>query len=140
MSAEVQVAVVNEALKLSDMFRQNAAMRHGIPRVNGPERINRLEESQTAPAQPAVTPTHTEAADTPSPSGAVAAADTRSRSLLSRAAPFLVGGALASAVPAGWMLGDYFHADDPPDVVQPADGDLLQWLQRNGRHLPEGWQ
>lgn len=144
MSAELQVAVTNEALELSHMFRQNAALKHGIPDCHGAERISKAESPEPVIVQTAPAPEPAPAVDkSPSP-GLGAAQPAQQASLLRRAAPFLATAAVAAGVP----LLALWHPNSnsappaaPPSVVQPStstDGSLLQWLQDKGEHLPEG--
>ena len=143
MSASVQEAVANEALELSWLFRQNAALKNGLPDCK--------KNTVTLPEQNAnesISVTRTEsttaveaANKSPSP-GEGAAAEPKS-SLLRRAAPLLLGTAIG-AVPTTLLL---WPKTQPPPAPTPQvepvkDGDLLQWLQSQGRHLPGGeqWQ
>lgn len=144
MTAELQTAVANEALELAYQFRQNAALKHGLPdcrryALQGKPETTPPERKETNAADA----TATEAAGraTPSPGGGVATQP--AQSLWRRAAPFLLTAATGSAVPlaAYWAL-----EKEPPPITQPApaaptDGSLLQYLQDQGKHLPEGvWQ
>lgn len=150
MSA-VQEAAANTVFRIANLFEQNCALKHGLPKVGGPDRISDVKPEP--PPEPQVSqdlaallisklPAATAANNSPSPSGAVAAADA-GHSLLRRAAPFLIGGALASAGPMGWILNSYLNQ---PEITQPAetgvkDGSLLQYLEDGGYHLPGGgWQ
>jgi hypothetical protein len=139
MSAEVQKAAINEALELSYLFRQNAALHNGLPDCKR-NTVNNLDEPK--PVEPPVVnitnqiPSATAASDPPSSGSTVA--DTVKSSLLRRAAPWLLGGAATiggSALSAWWA-----NRDKPAAVEQVNDGSLLQWLQDNGKHLPEGEQ
>jgi hypothetical protein len=144
MSAAVKEAAVNEALELSYLFRQNAALRHGVPKCSGPQRVGGLKDDE--PKTPVVNitnkiPAASAANESSSPGGG--AADTVKRSLLRTAAPFLLSAVVGSGVgPAAWWL---LKKDEPPPVVQPAEpdsGSLLQYLQDQMLHVPEGeqWQ
>lgn len=135
MSTEVAKAAVNEALELSYLFRQNAALKHGLPHCDK-QKVDSVGES--APSINAVTevPAAPAATDSPSP-GSTAAAAVKS-SLLRRAAPWLLGGA---ATIASGALGAWLASGDSTTVIEQAnDGLLLPWLEENGKHLPEDQQ
>ncbi len=143
MSA-VSEAAANTVLRIANLFEQNCALKHGLPKVGGPDRIDKMESPQPPPvAPPAVNitnniPAPPPAMESPSPSGSGVAGQS---SLWRRAAPFLITAA-AGAAGAGVPLGvwSYLRSDSQPTLQQ--DGDLLQELQRRGHHLPEGtpWQ
>ncbi len=146
MSAELKTAIVNEALDLSNMFKQNCALKHGLPQVNSNRVTSLPDDPKQEPPVVNITnniPAATAATNTPSPgAGAV---ETVKQSLLKTAAPFLLSAAVGSAaVPAYWWLTQ----DEKAPVVQeetapqPRDGSLLQYLQDQGLHLKEGspWQ
>ncbi len=143
MSAELQTAVANEALELSQMFRQNAALKHGLPDCRQAERITDIGDNPP-PAPPVVNITNqipAAPAATNSPSPGLGAAQAQGSSLLSRAAPFLLTTAgLLGGGGIGLGINSLMHKP-ATTAEQPAakDGDLLQWLQTQGRHLPEGW-
>lgn len=149
MSAEVRTAVVNEALEISNMFKQNCALRHGLPEKPTKQQVGRLTPDppvqvnvenkipvpevrieNNIPAAPA-------ASNSPSP-GATVAAETGKRSLVKTVAPWLLSAAAGFGVPpAYWWLtkGEEAPATSPDE---PQDGLLLPWLEDQGRHLPEG--
>ena len=137
----LQEALANEVLEHSHMFRQNAALNRGLPSCSPAQTVSLPDEKPAPPAPPIVhvyTPEASTATAT-SLQGATGAAPTASRSLLKAAAPWLLTAAGAGGLAAG---ANYFMKDKPPaPVVQPADkdGDLLQYLQSRGAHLPEGW-
>lgn len=140
MSADVAKAAINEALELSYAFRQNAALKNGLPDCQK----NRIENLTVPKQEPPIVnitnqiPAAPAATDTPSPGATVAA--TVKGSLLRRAAPWLLGAVAPFAGAAlGYMLGD---KDKTPVIQQNPDGSLLQYLEDNGQHLsePDQWQ
>ena len=139
MSAELQTAIANEALELSHMFRQNAALKHGLPDVRGAERIASLDTEPAPKAEPPVVnitnqiPAAPAATSSPSPGTAAAPAGS---SLLRKAAPFLIAGGLLG--PAGYAAHALLNPATPPATQTEQDGSLLQALQDKGLHLPEG--
>jgi uncharacterized protein HemX len=144
MSAELKTAVVNEALDLSHMFKQNCALKHGLPEIHS-NRISKLTDDPPAKQEPPIVnitnniPAAPAATNTPSPGAG--AADAVKQTLLGKAAPFLLSAAIGSAaVPAYWWLTQDEKAPVVQDATepQPRDGDLLQFLQSQGMHLPEG--
>lgn len=143
MSAAVQTAAINEALELSHMFRENSALRHGLPRCPAAQRIDELtDEPQPDPKPPVINITNNIPAANAASSSSLGtdAAVTTGRSLARAAAPYLLTALGAGGLAAG---ANYFLADEPtpPPVVQAAapQGDLLQYLETEGYHLPEGW-
>lgn len=148
MSAAVREAVLNEALDLSYAFRQNAALKHGLPdckqnRIANlpPEPAPQVNITNQIPAPEVKVENKIEAASAapsnPSPGQSTVAADTsRVKSLARTAAPWLIGMAAGSGLPAaGWWLT---KDNAPPPIVQQDDGSLLQHLEDQGFHLPEG--
>ena len=142
MSAELQTALVNEVLDLSHMFKQNCALKHGLPEVNN-NRVTKIDPPAKAePIKVDITnniPAAPAAPNSPSP-GATVAADTDQRSLVKTVAPWLLSAAIGSGVaaPAYWWL--FGNNEQPPttETPQPKDGSLLQYLEDQGMHLPEG--
>lgn len=145
MTAALQTAVANEALELAYQFRQNAALKHGLPDCRRQTIGSVAGPANTTTENVAVTRTETTTAattatDTPSPGGG--AVPQPQQSLLRRAAPFIVTAATGAGLP---LLAYYgFHKTqpppEPPPIVQqaPDDGSLLEVLQDRGLHLPEG--
>lgn len=142
MSA-VQKAAANTALRIANLFVQNCALKHGLPKPDGPDLIGDEEPAPTP--QPIIVnnniPAATAATSSPSPGTAAAPAGS---SLLRKAAPFLLSAAGAGLPVGGYALWQAMHPAPTvqpaePSVITPSDGDLLQELQRQGRHLPEGW-
>jgi len=147
MSAEVTTAVLNEAFELSHMFRENAALKHGLPNCPAAQRV-KVEDQKTTPEvkPPVVNITNNipannipVASDSPTP-GEPGAVSVPSSSLLRAAAPWLLTAAGAGGIAAGV---NYLLADKPPvapAATQPTeqDGSLLQYLEDAGKHLPEG--
>lgn len=137
MSA-VQEAAANTVLRIANLFEQNCALKHGLPKVGGPDRIDAeppapqpINITNNIPAAPA-------AINPPSPGGGVAQ-QAESTSLLRRAAPYLLTGLLAGGVPTAAIA----YLNKQPAAVtipteQDKDGSLLQLLQDRGLHLPEG--
>lgn len=145
MSAEIQAAVINEAFELSQMFRQNAALKHGLPECAAAQRIKSLPDQPPPKQEPPIVnvinklPAADAANDSPTP-GEPGAASVPSSSLLRAAAPWLLTAVGAGGIAAG---ANYLMRDtpvDPPAAArsEPQDGSLLQWLQDRGQHLPEG--
>lgn len=144
----IQQAAANQVLRIANLYEQNCALKHGLPKVGGPDHVDFTADETSAMERSTVAATTTEttaaisAQETPSPGGGAVAES--GSSLLRRAAPFLVTAAVGSGVPlAVWQYMK--PADATPPIVQPAspkDGDLLQYLQSNGYHLPGGsqWQ
>ena len=141
MSA-VQQAAANTVLRIANLFEQNCAIKHGLPKVGGPDRIDADPATPPAP-----TPIHitnnipaAPAANSPSPSGATGTSAVKD-SFLRRAAPWLLS---AVGVTGAGALGYALHpaAVNPPAASvatpQTADGSLLQALEDRGLHLPEG--
>lgn len=156
MSADVQTAVLNEAFELAHMFRENAALKHGLPNCPAAQRVKSLIEADQPdpPPPPVVNITNnipardsTSAADaaqeSPTP-GDYGVASAKSGSLLKAAAPWLLTAATAGGVGAGvnyWLRDKPVVMPSPAPVAQRAadqDGSLLQFLQDAGKHLPEG--
>ena len=136
MSAELATAVVNEALDLSNLFRQNCALKHGLPEVNS----NRISKLPDPPKQepPNVTinnqiPAAPAASNSPSP-GAAVAADTDKRSLVKTVAPWLLGAAIGTTGPLAyaWMTGG---SDAVKEEAARQKQSLLDTLQNQGFHL-----
>lgn len=149
MSA-IQTAAANTVLRIANLFEQNCALKHGLPKVGGPDRVEDQAPAvmQTNSENVSVTRTETTTADTvtDSPSPGEGAAAVTSSSLWRRAAPLLLTTFAAVGIPTYLLLTKQQPAAAPSTVpiIQPAenkDGDLLQWLQSQGKHLPEGtWQ
>ena len=135
----IQEAAANTVFRIANLYEQNCALKHGLPKVGGPDRIG--FETAQPPENANVTTTEAIAAEstaieTPSPGGGAAAVPRSS--LLRRAAPLLLASAVAAGVPA-YLLWPAKQPTPPvtPPIEQPKDGDLLQWLQSQGRHLPQ---
>jgi hypothetical protein len=136
MSAELQTALVNEVLDLSNMFKQNCALKHGLPEVKN-NRISKLDPPpkpepikvdipNNIPAAPA-------ASNSPSP-GATVAADTDKRSLVKTAVPWLLGAAIGTAGPLAYAW--YTGGGDAVKVeAAKQKQSLLDALQNQGFHL-----
>lgn len=137
MSAAERKAWMTEAMKIAHWFRQNASARYGVPECAGQTGIDTIQEKQQEPtininnqmpAAPAVP-------NSPSP-GATVAADTEGRSLLKTVAPWLLSAAIGSGA---WPLYSWLTKQEAiVDADVQGDGSLLQFLQDQGLHLPEG--
>ncbi len=125
MSATLQTEIANEALALSHQFRENLALKHGLPKPNGPQRVSLDQPYTAAPA----------ASGSPSPGATVPATAKVDKSLVSRVAPWLLTAAIGGPLGA---LAYSALTKDTPVVEQPKDGSLLQYLEDQGFHLPEG--
>ena len=133
MSAAIAEAAVNEALELSWLFRQNAALRHGLPDAKRTGGVRSIDDQKP----PVVNITN----NIPPPATTPAATNTATPevSWIKKAAPYVLAatGAAGATLGAGYWLLDRDH---PQPVQQvPADGSLLEYLQQRGAHLPEGW-
>lgn len=142
MSAELKQAVVNETLGISHLFAQNCALKYALPEKPVKQQVGPLPEAKVEPPVVNITnqiPAAPAANDSPSPLGAAAAGG---KSLVRRAAPFLLtvaGAGLPAAGLSYWLLKD---RQPVPQVTAPAekDGSLLQHLEDNGFHLEgETW-
>lgn len=114
---------VRERLALTKWFRRNACVRHGVPWVEEEP----IPEPSPAPAPPTAVATVVREA-IPTWAKAVAAA-------VITAASLCTGAGLTY-----WLTSDQDAeppADQPADSAQ-ADGSLLQYLEDQGRHLPNG--
>lgn len=147
MSGVVQ-SLVEESLELSNMFRQNAALKNGLPECR---RVSVPKIDPTPPPAPPVvnvdvqpTPVVVQQVEAKSPSPGAPAAETAKPSWLSRSAPWLLAGVtgLGGSLATSWMSKDTPDAPAPAAVQQQKEqGWLLQWLQENGKHRPEGqWE
>jgi len=145
----IQTAAANTVLRIANLFEQNCALKHGLPKSGGPDRIEDAQPSvrQTNAENVSVTRTETTTADTvkESPSPGEGAAAVTSSSLWRRAAPLLLTAGAAAGIPTFLLWTKQQPAIPPTPAVQTTqetkDGDLLQWLQSQGKHLPEGtWQ
>ena len=168
MSAQLKNAAANTALRIANMFEQNCAFKHGLPKVGGPDRIGDMTETEQAAiadenlraqmardlalAQLAAEnskKTNVEKVENPTP-GATAAAPV-GNGLLRAVAPYILAGVVGGAPVAAyqWFSGTSKpHPTQPvaaPPVVQPVmpgppskTGSLLQYLQDNGYHLENG--
>lgn len=144
MSVDERKAWLTEAMKLAHWFRQNAGARHGVPKCAEETTLESIPDPNATLAAIAVMKATQEVAaaqpatNSPSP-GLGAVPVTQGQSLLRRAAPFLLTAATGAGIPlAAYAL---LHKDAPPAAVQqaePNDCSLLQYLQDNGEHLPEG--
>jgi len=153
MSAELQTALVNEVLDLSSLFKQNCALKHGLPKV-GDNRISGLSPDPPPPPQninitnqipvPEVKIDNqivaaSAASNSPSP-GATVAADTGKQSLVRTVAPWLLSALGASGLTAAGLWAYFSGLPESPVIAeQMKDGSLFDWLETEGYHLPEGW-
>lgn len=149
MSA-VREAAANTVFRIANLFEQNCALKHGLPKVGGPDRIDAapIEKPQPVPPInitnniPAATAAAAPAADK-SPSPGEGAAAVSQPSWLRRAAPFILTAAAGAGIP---LVAGLATDNTPPPVVAPTepttDGSLLQHLEDQGYHLPGGapWQ
>lgn len=135
MSASAQKAVLQEALDLSHQFRENSALRNGLP--TRPPR-NVIHDEPPAQAQPIV-----KLMRRPKAAAAATGVVTRVPGWIKGAAvTSLVGlsglGGIIAATLAG---GDGQDGRDGRDATAPPaagdnGGDLLYWLKREGYDLP----
>lgn len=146
MSAALKEAAINEALELSYAFRQNAALRNGLPDC---KRIpfGGLEDEPPPKQEPPIVnvtaqmPAAPAATVQPSPGETANAVE---GSFLRRVAPWVIAAATGGfGVPLLWSLTQHEPAKPPISseaITQPApdDGSLLQYLQDHGFHRPEG--
>lgn len=121
------------------MFRQNSAMQRGLPNCNPARTVASVEPPRQDPPVVNITNQIPAAPAAPSSSPGTVAVETTS-SLARTAAPYVLTALGAGGLAAG---ASYFLRDNPAPpvpVVQPAgnDGSLLQYLQDQGKHLPEG--
>jgi hypothetical protein len=139
VSAELQTALVNEVMDLSNLFKQNCALKHGLPKP-GDNRVSSAAVDQPPKQDPPVfqilnqIPAATTAnTATPSP-GATAAADPSKLSLAKTVAPWLLSAAVGgAAIPAyQWLTQD--TAVPLPESPQQNQS-LLDALQNQGFHL-----
>lgn len=146
----IQTAAANIVFGIADQFRQKCSLVHGLPKVPILERID--DQPQATPENVtnsrSDTTTATTVSESPSPGdgGAVAVTSGGSSPLWRRAAPLLITAGAAAGIPTYLLWNkQQAAAPQPTPIVQPTqetkDGDLLQWLQSQGKHLPEGtWQ
>lgn len=141
MSAAQRTALIQHALDLGYMFRQNMAVKHGLPAPSRaifpaaepdppPPLTLRLETTQPlATANPAeVTQSPPAVAVVPQP-----AANGWAKNAALLAALAAGTGGLGTA--AGYFMRP--SVSGPTINVQPNDQGLLQWLQEQGYHLPD---
>ena|SRR3990167_8703568 len=147
MSAAQRTALIQHALDLGYMFRQNMAVKHGLPapsramfpdaEPDPPQPLTlRLETTQplataTATANPA------EVSQPPAPPTAPAAPQPTANGWAKNAA--LIAALAAGTGGLGTAAGYFMRPSEsgPTINVQPNDQGLLQWLQENGYHLPD---
>ena len=142
MSDAVKTALVNEALEISNMFDQNCALKHGLPDKPSKKQVSELPDDP-APQPPPINITNNIPAAPTAPTSSspgVGAADGVKRSLIAKAAPYLLTAAVSGGIPtaAYWLL----NGGQEPAAPTRTEGDslLLEWLQENGEHLPGGWR
>ena len=133
------------------MFRENATLKHGLTGCQPAQRISKIE-APPAPPQPApvvhvYTPEPAAAPAAPPSSPGTGAAVTTGHSLARTVAPYILTAAGAGGLVAG---ANYLFRDKPDvpptlppkvEVLPPGSdegGSLLQYLQDQGMHLPEG--
>jgi len=145
---QLQTAVINEGLELSYLFRQNAALKNGVPKCTGPQRVDATDDPATPP--PSTTTSTTDAtttsttavnsATTDSPSPVSGQAADTGKSFARTAAPYLIAAATAAAGAGGtyWWMKPAVQVAAP--IVQKANGDIYQYLQSKGFHLPPDQQ
>lgn len=137
MSAELQTALVNEVMDLSNLFKQNCALKHGLPKP-GDNRVSNLTIDPPPKPEPIKVditnhiPAAPAAPNSPSP-GAESARDAKS-SIWRRAAPFLTSFAIGAAGPLAyaWYTGG---ADAVQTEAAKQKQSLLDALQNQGFHL-----
>lgn len=149
MSAQVKTAVVNEVLEISNMFKENCALRHGLPTKPAKQRIDGLPEDPAPTVNIHLLREDKAVTANNSPSPGAKVADAAKSSLLRRAVPWLLTlGGLGMGGVGGWGL-NWLLDKDQPVIVQPStpatpeakDGSLLQYLEDGGFHREEGpWQ
>lgn len=147
----IQQAAANTVLRIANLFEQNCALKHGLPKVGGPDRVGaNIENNSEKVSVSRIETTTDTVTDSPSPGeGAAAVSPNEPSSLWRRAAPFLLTGA-AAGLPSLWFARQ--AATTPQAIPSPPpaaatvesvqDGSLLQFLQDRGYHLPGGepWQ
>ena len=136
MSATVteRRAYFQELLRLSGMFKQNVALKHGLPMPTTTELEAEAKATETPPAKPVVTP------GTDNPPQGVRPAPTSG--LPAWVKPALAAGAIAlSGTGIGGALSAWLLRGEPAPIVQSdRDGSLLQWLEDNGQNVPPEWE
>lgn len=141
MSAAIKEAATNTVLRIAHLFEQNCALKHGLPKVDGPERVSGLKDVPPPKQEPPIVnitnevPAAPAAPNSPSP-GATVAADTDKHSLARTVAPWLLSAAVGAGLPTGYW---WFSKDEETSLETPSerDGSLLQWLEDNFQHRPE---
>lgn len=147
MSAAAQKAVMQEALDLSHQFRENSAMRNGIPtrpprNVIGeepePRPIVRLMRQRTERDQTTTTTKETKTAPAAEPLLMPSTLPAWAKGALVTGAIGLSG--LGGAALTQWTSGrEPTPAPTQPEIVvtePPASGDLLRWLSKEGYDRP----
>jgi hypothetical protein len=149
MSAVERKAWMTEALKMAYWWRANATTRQAVP-VNPlptvledmpPDTSTSISTSETelTTATTTTDPNTAAPAATKSSSPGGGAAQQPGSSLAGRVAPYLITGLLAGGIPAGVYAWLHNAAPATVGLPTPKDGDLLQYLQSKGDHLPQKW-
>lgn len=143
MTPAIKQAAVNMAMRIADLFVQNCALKHGVPNPGVSPTIDFPEEVPTPPVvnNEINVPPPTVINNSTSPEVGATVAPSAGSSLAGKVAPYLL--TLASAgfgasIPVG--LYSYLNQEEPSVEMPllPNDGSLLQYLQDQGQHLPEG--
>jgi len=150
MSATIQQAIVQEALDLSHQFRENAALRNGIP-----TRPTRNVVAAEPPVRPLVKlmrkprePSTSGATQAAAPAVVAPAATAITSSLPAWAKGALVAGTLGLGGIGGALITSMERGSPPPADIPStnrgtpaargpaASGDLLRWLSGEGYDRP----
>jgi len=161
MSAAQRASLIQHALDLGHMFRQNMAIKHGLPEPSStmfpvgvsepPQPLTlRVETNQplaTATATAAGNPAGMPAAQAQAAPVATAADPAATPTVPAGTSDWVKRAAIAAAVigtgglgaGATYLLTRPSSGNTGPTInVQAADQSLLTWLQERGYHLPPG--
>lgn len=130
-----RTAIFREVLNLSGMFRQNVALKHGLPM---PSTNDLTAADQSAAVTQPNTP-GTAAQTMEQPSSGVHPA--QASAWPSWVKPALVAGAIAlSGGGLGGIVTYLLTGRAAPQQPAEPQGNLLQWLQDNGQNVPPSWE
>lgn len=132
---ELQQAIVQTALNTCQLFQDNVALKHGLPK-QGPIAVD-----PPGPPEPIVVRVDSPAA-APSPALApVAAVAPAAGSLLKKILPIVAATAIGGTG-LGWLgaagVSQFFENRQaaPTTIIQGGESGLLEHLQEKGYHLP----